>query len=44
VQTSVAVDVNFTEQGLGLKHYIHWEGTFLEALDSAMVLEKRGRS
>ncbi|KAF5361259.1 hypothetical protein D9758_010316 [Tetrapyrgos nigripes] len=40
-QTTAPVDVSFTEDVLGFKDYIAWEETFLAAIDSVLVLERK---
>ncbi|KAK7457029.1 hypothetical protein VKT23_010332 [Stygiomarasmius scandens] len=38
-QTNAPLSLDFAEEALGLKKYIDWEETVLEALDASLVLE-----
>ncbi|KAK7441980.1 hypothetical protein VKT23_016258 [Stygiomarasmius scandens] len=40
-QTDAPLDVVFAKEVLGMKEYIKWENTVLEALDASLVLERK---
>jgi len=40
-QTNAPLDLEFAKEVLGIKEYIGWEETVLEALDASLVLERK---
>ncbi|KAK7457026.1 hypothetical protein VKT23_010329 [Stygiomarasmius scandens] len=40
-QTDAPLDLEFSKEVLGMKEYIGWEETVLEALDASLVLERK---
>ncbi|KAK7457028.1 hypothetical protein VKT23_010331 [Stygiomarasmius scandens] len=40
-QTKAPLDLEFAKEALGIKDYIGWEETVLEALDASLVLERK---